>query len=170
MNPPLNLPHPSGIAQKPMDPYTIISKNIISSPKPTHGDTSAEHEHQSPPRSHNHNQHQHQHHNHQNSNTHINESIRLISLKYNLGKLFHEHFSSTQSIIFNNTLLMQYCLVLMEKFKAEEDQTIIVYIKNTVDIFLSTTTYSRKSIEDVLIFCNNYKLLEHFYFFFTNKS
>lgn len=97
----------------------------------------------------------------------VNDKLKMLALKNKLCKLFHTHFTSGQLNIYSNTLLMQYCLTLLEKFKKEDDIAVIIYIKNAAEIYVSTVSYSCKGIEEVLIICNNLKLLEHFLYFFN---
>jgi hypothetical protein len=109
-------------------------------------------------------------HNQPNSVTHdtyINDKLKCISIKYKLRNYFEEHFISTYATIFKNTLLIQYCIVLAEKYRKEEDVRIITHLKHISEIHINTGSYSYRSIEEMLLICNNLNLLEDLLCFFT---
>lgn len=103
------------------------------------------------------------------NNNHMNLKLKLISIKYRLGKLFDEHFVSTSASIFKNTLLVQYCIVLAEKFKKDEDKIVITHLRTISEIFMNTGSYTHRSIEEMLLICNNLSLIEHMLYFFTTQ-
>jgi hypothetical protein len=93
--------------------------------------------------------------------------LKIISIKYKLRKLFDEHFISASSTVFKNTLLIEYCLTLIEKYRKEKDTLIIMHIKTISEIHMNTGSYSYRSIEEMLLMCNNFYLLEDLLHFFT---
>ncbi len=97
----------------------------------------------------------------------INDQIKMCSMKYKIIKNFAEMFQPTNLSIspIKNILILSFLAMLVEKFKNDPDQPLLIRLHGIVDNTFRTTTVSLPLIDECVYLCNNPRVIESIYLF-----
>jgi hypothetical protein len=99
----------------------------------------------------------------------LNDQIKLCSMKYKITKNFAEMFKLSNLVIspFRNMLILHFMVLLIEKYKNDPDQPLLVRLHGIIDSAFRTTSISLPLVDECIYHCNNPRVIEAIYLFTT---
>jgi hypothetical protein len=97
----------------------------------------------------------------------LNDQIKMCSMKYKISKNFAEMFQLSNMVVspFRNMLVLHFMCLLIEKYKNDPDQPLLVRLHGIIDSAFRTTSISLSLVDECIYLCNNPKVIEAIYIF-----
>lgn len=97
-----------------------------------------------------------------------NDQMKMLTMKYKITKNFAEMFQpSTIGYPFRNMLILQFMCVLIDKYKNDQDQPILIRLHSIMDAAIRSSPVSVSLMDECIYLCNNPRVIEAI-FLFTN--
>lgn len=96
-----------------------------------------------------------------------NDQIKMLTMKYKISKNFTEMFQlyAISGHPFRNMLILQFMCVLIEKYKNDPDQPILIRLHSIIDTAIRSSTISVSLMDECIYMCNNPRIIESIYLF-----
>jgi hypothetical protein len=100
----------------------------------------------------------------------LNDQIKMCSMKYKITKNFAEIFQLNNMVVspIRNMLVLHFMCLLIEKYKNDPDQPLLVRLHGIIDSAFRTTSISLSLVDECIYLCNNPRVVEAIYLFTTH--
>jgi hypothetical protein len=97
----------------------------------------------------------------------INDQIKICSMKYKITKNMSDMFQLTNLSVspFRNTYILHFLCLLIEKYKNDSDQHILVRLHGIIESTFRTNTISINLIDECIYLLTNPRVVESIYLF-----